>query len=310
MSADDASERQVEFATRDARCRDEDAGGPSWKRASVFRPYAPPLSSPGYWRSPRRMDLTRDVLGWFLFRVRRFVPLLPALGISLALAACPSRKRTPAEISMHLESAGFSCERAAEILGCPGATLGPCNEELPGVWRVVLHAPGIGPGDAVVRTFTWRGGRLEERGGQAHLARTLASIDAHQLSAVSAFGVQVLLEATGAAPPGFMPHTVEGAAEGVAAAIRTRPFGVRLVMVNWRMPDAAGAAPGQPPRPTSPGPLGPPPGALPAGGVAPPTVAVADLELDSQYRGRWRVQVRGPFDRSFREVLVVPVRPD
>jgi hypothetical protein len=241
------------------------------------------------------MALTPQPAGVSLLGVFRIVPCAIAL---LALVGCSSPRRP------------FSCDRAAELLGQPRATVGPCEQVLPGVWRVVLRAPGIGPGDTIIRSFTWHGGRLEERGGQPHLARTLAAIDAHRLPAVSSSDVQVLLEATGALPPGFAPWTLDGVAGDLSAAVRTKPFGLRLVMENWRLPEPQGSALGQPPRPTSPGPLGPAPGTAPPGGFAPPSVGLADLELDGAYRGRWRVQERAPFAQSFREVLTVPVGPE
>jgi hypothetical protein len=237
----------------------------------------------------------------------------------------------------------FGCKDAGTLLGHPEAEVGPCQEVLPGVWRVVLKAPGIGPGDAVVRTFAWHDGQAEAAGGMAQLATVLKRMQAHERDAATPFEVQVLLEATGSAPPGFTPHAVSGNFGGEKAAIRARPFGVTLVTTGWSAPAApftpipggpqtpptggpAGPAPGSAPTggPAGPapgsaptgGPSGPAPGSAPTGGpsgpapgsgVAPPTIARATLALDSNYRGQWTIEVQRVPGGPFQTELTVPV---
>lgn len=203
----------------------------------------------------------------------------------------------------------FTCDAAADLLGHPGATAGPCDEVLPGVWRVVLRGRGLGPGDTILRTFTWSDGQVTQRGGQGHLARALSHMQAHAREVFDPFAVQVLLEATAGAPPGFTPHAVDGRAGDQRATMQTRPFGLTLVMPNWAMPEPPSGGPGSPPRPPGGGPLGPAPGTVPPSGAMPPTVARAVLVLDSQYRGAWTVSVQRVPGGPFEPRLTVPVDP-
>ncbi len=226
----------------------------------------------------------------------------------------------------------FTCKDAGALLGHPEAEVGPCQEVLPGVWRVVLKAPGIGPGDAVVRTFAWHAGQAESAGGTSHLASVLKRMQAHDRDAMAPFAVQVLLEATGGTPPGFTPHAVSGDFGGEKAVMRARPFGVTLVTTGWKAPAGsfapipggpqtppgpgpAGTAPGsaptagpQGPAPGS-GPTGGPQGPAPGSGVAPPNIARATLVLDSDYQGQWTIEVQRVPGGPFQTELTVPVAP-
>jgi|GEM_PF-3068679 len=215
----------------------------------------------------------------------------------------------------------FNCKDAASLLGFPAAEVGPCKELLPSLWRVVLKGHDVAPEGARVETFVWRDGARSIQSGPSALAAYLKSIDAHALETVDAYAIQILLEATVGAPPGFAAGAVSGEIDGISGGVTTRPFCVTLVQPHWKRPVDSNAPPdpGQPPPRTGPGPLGPPPGAPPPGGpppgmgppggYAPPLVAKATLVLDADYKGAWTVAIRSPFAQSFEAALTVPVAP-
>jgi hypothetical protein len=225
----------------------------------------------------------------------------------LATAACPSPEVRHGEDVMTIP-AQFACDDAARLLAHPEAVAGPCNELLPGLWRVVLRAAGIGPGDSLLRTFIWEDGQAVSSGGGAQLARFLRTIRAHARDATDAYAVQVLLEATGGAAPGFAPTDVFGEQGGVHGAVGSHPFSVVLVRSTWAAPRVGGPPGGGPPGGGPPG-GGPPGGGPPGGGVAPPSVARARLELDPDYRGHWIVELQRQPGGPFEEMLRQPVAP-
>ena len=220
-------------------------------------------------------------------------------------------------------SKDFNCNDAAALLGYPGAEVGPCLELLPGLWRVVLKGPDVAPEGARVETFVWNDGARASASGPSALASYLRRIGAHSLETVDPYALQILLEATAGAPPGFTAGSVAGQIDGISGGVTTRPLGISLVQNHWQQP-AGTNDPGQPPPPSAPGPLGPPPGAPPPGmappgapppgmgppgGAAPSLVAKATLVLDAEYQGAWTVVVRRPFAQSFETVLTIPVAP-
>ena len=216
-------------------------------------------------------------------------------------------------------SPAFNAKDAARLLGFPAAEIGPCNELMPGLWRVVLKGPDVAPTGARVETFIWLDGARASKSGPSALAAYLRSINAHTLETVDPYAVQVLLEATDGAPPGFVAGAVSGQIDGIGGSVTTRPFGLTLVQKGWTQPVDPKTPPdaGQPPPP--PGrlgppldmapPSGPPPGTAPPSGHAPPRVARATLALNADYKGAWTVGLRRPFAQTFDTVLTLPVAP-
>jgi hypothetical protein len=129
----------------------------------------------------------------------------------------------------------FSCDRAAEILGYPGAKT-TCDQLLPDFYWITLGGRTV-PGGSLQTQIVVENGKISDKGNAA-AGRWLARAKILDHKAAQAFHVARALAALDALPAGFDAERVSGSMPeyGVAAGLAFDPFTLTLGTLWYQEP--------------------------------------------------------------------------
>jgi hypothetical protein len=208
----------------------------------------------------------------------------------------------------------FTCDKAAALLGHPGARVISCQpyKGMPDFYWVILEGgdlPGAGLGQAVFLDD----GQLDPARGYGAAARYLRRIHIYERPDIPIEDLTYALSLLGGLPPGFQADAARlvDPTTGEKSTLDRRPFQLKLMSPDYRPPPPVPTdTPGPPPSLTEGLHLpGLPPGAPSPGAFAQPRPGRALLRGDEHYRFTWTIEIWDRGERRWKTESTQPLEP-